>query len=187
VVTEEMGGVVSDTGEMRRDWEHGWGSVDSPRTKAVYGFVGKVGPIALDGIELRIDTEFATVAVSSLTDDAIEDSPSLLLTAVGRCDNTDALFDATHRWQVDPGRAPVLVEIIEGDVRLRTRHAGLKVWMIGERGEALAQLPTAFEEGWMAFRLGPMPMADPLDVEAGFWRPQMMWRPQGTIYYLIGR
>jgi hypothetical protein len=187
VVSAEVGRIVSDTGEVRRDWERGWGSIDSPRTKAVYGFVGKIGPIELDGLELRIDTEFATVAVSSLTDDAIEDSTSLLLTAVGRCDNSDAQFDASHRWQVDSGRAPVMIEIIEGDVRLRTRHPGLKVWMIGERGEALAHLPAAFDEGWMRFRLGPMPMADPEDAEADLWRPQMMWSPQGTIYYLIGR
>jgi hypothetical protein len=169
--------VRSETGEQGRNWRKGWGWVDTPRTKVAYGFLGGAGRIELDGLELAIDTDFGTVAVSSLSDEPTTTSTSLLLTAVGRCDNTDARYDAEHRWQLDPGRAPILVEAIQGEVRLRTDRV-LRVLMVGECGEGLCWMPTTVEDGWLRFRIGLAP-----DLTAA--QLQAKWAAESSIYYLI--
>ena len=74
--------VASDTGELWRSWKKGYGWIDTPRTKVAYGLLGAAGPIQLDGLALESATDFATIALSSLTDDPLERSASMLLTAV---------------------------------------------------------------------------------------------------------
>jgi hypothetical protein len=178
----ETGEVHSDSGELGRNWKIGYGWIDTARTKVAYGFVGKAGRISLDGLELVIETDFATVALSSLTDDPIEDSPSILLTAVGRCDNSGARYDVTHHWQLDPGTAPVLIEPIEGEIGLRTSQERLKVWTIGERGEALCRVPATTEsDGFLRFRIGTLPSLNPWGLKA------FQWQREASMYYLIRR
>jgi hypothetical protein len=169
----------SDTGELGRNWHAGFGWIDTPRTKAAYGFLGAAGRVLLDGLELEVETDFATVAVTSLTDDPITESTSMLLTAVGRSDNKGARYDSSHRWHLDPGGPPVMVEPIVAEVGLRTSQSGLKVWVIGERGQALARLPAVAREGFLRFRIGLLPNLNP-------WKlPAFQWTPQASIYYLI--
>jgi hypothetical protein len=167
-VEHGKGAVLSDTGELWRSWKDRWGWIDTPRTKAAYGFLGEAGVVGLRGLELEVKTDFATIALSSLTDDAIEQSESLLLTAVGRCDNTDARYDADHRLQLDFGHAPVLIEVIEAAVRLKTSRANLKVIVISEHGEFVTRLPTEYRDGVLTFSIGPQPR----------------WNPS-TMYYLL--
>ena len=69
----------------------GW--IDSPKTKAVYGFVGKEGEILLNDVKVEVKTDFATVAISSLTDEPIKSSGNMLLTAVGRAENTNSKYN----------------------------------------------------------------------------------------------
>lgn len=167
-VQHDAGEVRSDTGELWRSWEQGFGWIDTPRTKAAYGFLARVGRIDLDGFDLEISTDFAIVALSSLTDDTICDSASLLLTAVGRCDNTDARYDKERKHQLDPGHAPIVVEAIEGGVAIATNRRDLKVWVISDRGEAVSTVPSRLDNGKLHFAIGPQPA----------------WNPS-SIYYLI--
>ena len=160
--------VLSDTGEVWRSWTRRIGWIDTPRTKAAYGFLGAAGPLKLKGLEIEVKTDFATVALSSLTDDPIEQSDSLLLTAIGRCDNTDARYDADHRLQYDFGRPPVLIEPIDATLRLTTTRPNLKVIVISEHGEYVTRLPVEYTDGILTFNIGPQPA----------------WNPS-TMYYLI--
>ncbi len=164
----QTGEVRSDTGELYRSWKRRIGWVDTPRTKAAYGFLGEAGRIALEGLALEVKTDFATIALSSLTDDAIAESADLLLTAVGRCDNTDARYDDGHTRQLDVGHAPILIQVIEAKVEMRTSRPNLKVWVISEHGEAVCRLPTEYKDGVLHFEIGPQPS----------------WNPS-TMYYLI--
>ncbi|MCK4966066.1 hypothetical protein KAS50_03485, partial [bacterium] len=116
IIREEDGEVLSDTKELWRNWEKKIGWIDSPFSKVVYGFWGKEKPVSLKGLKLDVKTDFATIALSSLTDEPIEKSESILLTAVGRCENTGAKFNAAHDRMLDFGRPPVLIEVIEADV-----------------------------------------------------------------------
>jgi len=167
-VDPAAGEVTSDTGELYRSWQKRYGWIDTPRTKAAYGFLGAAGAIALRGLELEVKTDFATIALSSLTDDPIEQSDTLLLTAVGRSDNTGAQYDPEHKHQLDFGRPPILIEAIEAKVRVKTARPNLKVWVISEHGEAVTKLPVEYKDGVLSFEIGPQPA----------------WNPS-TMYYLI--
>ena len=163
-----VGQVVSDTGELGRSWARRYGWIDTPRTKAAYGFLGGVGQIALDGLTLDVKTDFATIALSSLTDEPLDATEAILLTAVGRCDNSGAQYDEAHTQQFDFGHAPVLIEPIEATIALRTCRPNLKVWVISEHGQAVTRLPTEYADGVLRFSIGPQPRWDP-----------------STMYYLI--
>ena len=167
-VDPAAGEVFSDTGELYRSWTRRYGWIDTARTKAAYGFLGQAGRIDLQGLSLEVETDFAVIALSSLTDEPIERSDSLLLTAVGRCDNAGARYDEGHTRQFDPGHAPVLIEAIEAQIEMKTDRPNLKVWVISEQAEAVARLPTEYREGRLGFRIGPQPS----------------WNPS-TTYYLI--
>jgi hypothetical protein len=168
VVDTTSGEVLSDTGELWRSWTRRIGWIDSPRTKAAYGFLGGAGRLALKGLELDVSTEFATICLSSLTDDPIEQSESLLLTAVGRCDNTDAQYSEDGTRQLSFGRPPVLIEPIQARLAVHTRRSNLKVWVISDKGEAVTRLPAVYKDGVLSFEIGPQPSYNP-----------------STMYYLI--
>jgi len=160
-VNPNDGEVLSDTGELWRSWARRIGWIDAPRTKAAYGFLGEARPITLKGLELNVKTDFATIALSSLTDDPICESGTLLLTAVGRCDNTDAQYDETRTHQLGFGRAPIIIEPIEAQVAIHTTRPNLKVWVISDKGEAVTRLPTEYKDGVLRFEIGPQPRWNP--------------------------
>jgi len=168
MVKEQDGAVGSDTGELWRSWNKKYGWIDTPRTKAAYGFLKAAGQIRLKGLELRVTTDFAAVAISSLTEEAISESASLLLSAVGRCDNTGARYDKAGTHQLDYGHAPVLIEPIEATTKLTTSRPNLKVWVVSDKGEAVIRLPAEYRDGVLTFAIGPQP-----------------WCNSSTMYYLV--
>jgi hypothetical protein len=161
VPAEGATSVVSDTGEVSRDWSKGVGIIDTPRTKAVYGFVGTAGRLSLNGLAIDARTDFAVIALSSLSDDPTGSSRSLLLSAIGRCDNTGARYDAERGVQLDRGQAPVLIEVIEARIALKTSHNDLKVWLISDRSEAVTPLKVTYANGELIFDIGPQPDYSP--------------------------
>ncbi len=168
LVDPAAGEVLSDTGEMYRSWQKRYGWIDTPRTKVAYGFLGEAGPLALEGLALEVQTDFAVIALSSLSDEPLEGSESILLTAVGRCDNAGALYDPGHRKQLDPGHPPVMIEPIRARLRLKTGRPNLKALVISEHGELVTRLPVEYKDGNLSFEIGPQPA----------------WNPS-TMYYLI--
>ena len=167
-VDRSTGEVRSDTGELWRSWEKGWGWIDSPRSKVAYGLLGGAGKIALKGLELDVQTDYAVIALGSLSDDTLENSQSILLTAVGRCENSGAVYDQEHTRLLSPGHHPMLIEAIEADVRLKTAHPALKVFVISEHGELVIRLPVVYQDGVLSFHIGAQPLYVP-----------------STMYYLI--
>ncbi len=144
--------VVSDTGELYRNFAKHYGKVDTPRTKCAFGFLQKNGAVELSGMTVRCKTDFAVIAVSSLTDDAIEQADNLLLTAVGRAENTDARFRGD--WLVELGKPPVQIECIETEIELKTDHPDLQVWAVSAEGFYIGTVPTRWEDGVMHITLG---------------------------------
>jgi hypothetical protein len=144
----------SDTGQLYRNWEQGYGTIDTPRTQAAYGFVGEQPTIALADLELRIDTPFATVALSSLSDDPIRSSRRMLLTAVGRAENTGTSYNVTRNRLLGRGRGPILVEPIRAVASIRTDIAQLKVRPVAPDGTRGRPIPAAYRDGRLEFRIG---------------------------------
>jgi hypothetical protein len=170
VIDPGSGEVRSDTGELWRSWKRRIGTIDTPRTQAAYGFLGSAGALRLSDLTLEVQTGFATVALSSLSDDPIAQSQSLLLTAIGHCDNTDAQYSPDGTRQLSFGRAPVLIEPIEAKISMHTEHPNLKVWVVSDHGEVVTRLPSEYKDGVLSFAIGAQPA----------------WNPS-TMYYLIRR
>lgn len=90
------------------------------------------------------------------------------MTAVGRCENSDAVYNEDQTRLLKAGHHPVLIEAIEATIHLRTARPNLKVLLISEHGELVIKLPTRYEDGVLTFDIGPQPD----------------WIPS-TMYYLI--
>ncbi|NMA96384.1 MAG: hypothetical protein GX974_10125 [Clostridiales bacterium] len=146
--------ILSDTGEVYRSWNNKIGWVDSERTKAIYGFIGNVEEINLEGLKFTSKTDFATIALSSLTDDPINSSDNILLTAVGRAENTDMKFNETKDEMLDVGRDPILVEVVEVDIGLKSSQQNLRVWAVNAEGFFAGVIPSTYEDGILKFTLG---------------------------------
>ncbi|MDY0099432.1 MAG: hypothetical protein RBR81_09530 [Bacteroidales bacterium] len=153
-VNIESGEVISDTKELYRNLKKQIGWIDSPRTKAVYGFVGKEGTISLSNMKVNVKTDFATVAISSLTDDPIKSSANMLLTAVGRADNTDAVYNKERTLQIDPGHGPIQVEIIEAVIEIETDKVNLRVFSVNPQGFITGYIPSSYKDGVFRFEIG---------------------------------
>ena len=126
--------------------------IDAPRTKAIYGFLGKNGEIRADGLSVQAKTDYAVIALSSLTDEDISSSDNLLLTTVGRAQNTGMQYEDDQMY--DPGHAPVLIEVIEADVAIRTRRTDLICWAVNAEGYFVGKVPSQYEAGWLKLSLG---------------------------------
>ncbi len=155
---------VSDNGQLWRDLKLEIGAVDTPRTKAVYGQLGKgrnkasntrpdIRGIDLDGLTISCNTDFAVIALSSLTDDPLEKSTNILLSAIGRARNTGAQFDGNKMLEL--GQPPILAEVVESDVDLRTGIGDrLEGWGVNAEGYYAGILPTTYENGVLSFHIG---------------------------------
>jgi len=144
--------VISDTGELYRNFKNHYGKVDTERTKCAFGFLGENGEVVLDGMKVRCKTDFAVIAASSLTDKTIGRSDNILLTAVGRAQNTGAKFD--QEVMLEAGRPPILIENIEAEIELETVYSDLRVWAVSAEGYYIGTVPAVWENGRLKIRLG---------------------------------
>lgn len=154
VVDPEKKEVLSDTGELYRNLSKKIGWIDSPGTKAVYGFLGKEGDIRLKDVNFNVKTDFATLAISSLTDDPVSASGNMLLTAVGRAENTNCKYNEDHTQVLDVGHGPIQVEIIEAVIELKTSKDHLRVMSVNPQGFVTGYMPSEYKDGVFRFEIG---------------------------------
>lgn len=169
IVDLSKGEVTSDTGELYRSWAKGYGTIDTPRTKAVYGELGKNGTIELNGMSVTCSNPFAVVALSSLNNDLdLEHTDSMLLTTVGDVNNTDYKANlAPEKWQKygktklppmmqteDLGKAPIICEVIEAEIAIKTNRTNMVVWAVSAEGFFIGNVQVKYEDGYMKFNLG---------------------------------
>ena len=148
---------VSCTGQLRRHITKGVGIVDTERTKVAYGkFSGLSDPkLAFDGLTIKAPatTSFGVIAISSLSDAPITQSENMLLTAIGRVRNEGQVTEGDRL--VEAGKAPIMAELIEATISIRTPHADqMKVWGVNAEGLYVATMPTKCEDGVLTFKIG---------------------------------
>jgi len=139
----------SDTGELSLDYGQGYFTVRTPRTQAAVGFLAGAGPLDLGGLTVACETEFAAISATALDDQPIGRSRRILLTAVGRAENTGLAY-----WPPDPkqlernraswmvsatGKPPVIVEPIRAKVRV-PMPAAATVYRLDPTGKRTEQL-----------------------------------------------
>jgi hypothetical protein len=106
--------VVSDTGELRREWGRGLHTIDTARTQAAQGWIGGE-TIRLGDVEVQLETPKASVAVSSLDGQPIATSRRMLITVVAQV-------------APSPGnKFPLLSQPIAGEVRIRNDAQALEL------------------------------------------------------------
>ncbi len=154
IVDVEKKEVLSDTKELYRNLNKKMGWIDSPKTKAVYGFVGKEGEILLNDVKVEVKTDFATLAISSLTDEPIKSSGNMLLTAVGRAENTNSEYNATREQVLKVGQGPIQVEVIDAIIEIKTDKKNLRVMSINPQGSITGYMPSEYKDGVFRFEIG---------------------------------
>jgi hypothetical protein len=132
--------VTSDTGELMHDWGLGYHTIATPRTQAAAGWIGG-RTITLSGLELRIATPKAAVAVSALDGQPLASSAKILVTAVAqvRTRKGDSL--------------PYVAEPVRGELRLKTGGAGFQVTAVSPAGQAMGGARVNAEGGAVRFAI----------------------------------
>ena len=123
--------VISDNGELTRDWKKGLITVNTSRSQGFTGFVANEW-ITLNDVAIRSKTSFTTIIVSSLDNAPLSKSSRMLLTAVSRAENdTDKIeygntVEETsgmvrgERMRLTRGKdGKVMTEIVNAEIRLK--------------------------------------------------------------------
>jgi hypothetical protein len=83
LIADNAAEAVSDTGELKRNWEQGSYTINTPRTQAATGWVGGKS-IHLADTDIAVTTLNATVAVQSLDANPINRSRAILISLGAR-------------------------------------------------------------------------------------------------------
>jgi hypothetical protein len=125
--------IVSDTGELKRNWNEETYTINTPRTQAAMGSIGSK-TIALTEVEMEISTGNAVVAVQSLDGNAIRQSRSILI-SVG-----------AGSMPAAGNSLPFLSEPIEGRI-LVSAPAGLSLRAWDARAGKFRQVAVSYKQG----------------------------------------
>lgn len=106
--------VVSDTAELRRNWDQGTFTLNTPQTQAAMGWIGGKA-VSLSDVDISIRTRNATVAVQSLDGEPISRSGSILVSLAAR---------SVPRSE---NRMPYVSEPVEGALTIRAPK-GLRLY-----------------------------------------------------------
>ena len=77
--------------------------------------------------------------------------------------STDLLYKNLKHLQIaflfymqmdDFGKAPILCEVIEAEIALKTSVSNLVVWAVNAEGIFVGNVPVKYEDGWAKFTLG---------------------------------
>jgi hypothetical protein len=149
----DSGEVRSDNGCLYRSWRKRYGYIDTDRTKCAYGFLAENGKIQLDGMTFECATDFAVLALSSLTDEPLCETDNILFTAVGRAKNTDAVFEG--EVMKDYGKPPILIEVIESEISFKTSQPNLRCRSVNAEGFYVGTVPSWYDsEGMFHVKTG---------------------------------
>lgn len=143
----DSGEVRSDNGCLYRSWRKRYGTIDTDRTKCAYGFLGENGKIQLEGMSFECTTDFAVLALSSLTDTPLCETDNILFTAVGRAKNTDAVFEG--EVMKDFGKPPILIEVIEAEISFKTSQPNLRCRSVNAEGFYVGTVPSWYDSDGM--------------------------------------
>jgi len=124
---------VSDTGELRRNWEQGIYAIDAPRTQAAMGWIGGK-KISLADVDIAAITRNATVAVQSLDENPISKSGAILISLGAR-----AVPKSTKQL-------PFYSEPVEGQLTIRAPK-GLKLYSENRPAAMRRDIPAPYKDG----------------------------------------
>ena len=97
----------------------------------------------------------ATIAVSAVDNQAIEQSKRLLVWVLTDAENTGMEFADSQRTTLQKlGRFPPRIRAVTGQISIRHGSAaGLKVWAIDQAGRRVFSVPARVEKGFLRFAI----------------------------------
>ena len=78
----------------------------------------------------------------------------MLLTAVGRAENTESEYNSTHTQVLKLGQGPIRVEIIDATIEIKTDKKTLRVMSINPQGSITGYMPSEYKDGVFRFEIG---------------------------------
>ena len=139
-------------------------TIDTPRTAACVGFAGG-RQFVLGSVTLAPISDFSALIVSSLDEQNIDVSRHLLLTATSHAENTGMVMTPGRTSVTNPGRAPILVQPVQGSVVLKQSVSAAgeaegkawKAYALDAQGRRGQELPLEATEAGTRLRLGAAP------------------------------
>jgi hypothetical protein len=133
-------------------------TADSPRSKVMVGYLGG-RKVELPGWQVEMaktDSSFAALTLTAMDGKPINQSRSLLLTAVGRVENKGMGWNA-KRTSVgkDWGTGPTRAEGIPASVTIDTQGKTATVHALDGSGRRQRQVEATLRDGRLTFRIGP--------------------------------
>jgi hypothetical protein len=136
--------VTSSTGEIQWDYGRGILTVNSPKSQAATGFLGKAGAIKFRDVTIESRNEYGTIHVISLDDQPLAISKKILVQAFTE-EKMDG-FKSDHGVIRDIGRAPITVRDIDASITL-DHGATVRAVSLDEQGYARSVVPTQVADG----------------------------------------
>jgi hypothetical protein len=136
--------LVSDTEELVYDYK---GGKMTANTEQFNAYTGDGGSYTVGSV--RYDIENARMCVSLISRDQkpLEASRSILITAIGDCQNTGITGDGCNL--TDQGHAPILIDPFRGKVAFANQAAHCKAYALNDKGQRVEELKTEkTPDGW---------------------------------------
>ncbi len=150
----------SDTGELSLDYGQVLLTIDTDCSQGVVGKLKNAGAVKLSALQIDSETEFAAIIATSLDGKPIGESRHLLITAVGRAENTAQGFwppkPEQMRWSPvawmlpGEGRLPVITEPIHAGMLLKVPGTA-KVFRLDSSGKRDGELASKTAFGTVRF------------------------------------
>ncbi len=128
--------VVSDTEEITYDVRHGNFRVDTDRVAIFAGKSQGIWPVGQH--TFRTENDRVGIAVFSLDSEPITASKHLLVYAMGRCTNTDRVWEGDT--MMTHGTAPIIYENVIGTLSLKSNMRKAEGWVLSPIGERLESI-----------------------------------------------
>lgn len=136
---------TTDTGELKRNWQKGIYTINTPRTLAATGWIGGES-ITLGAIDIQVNTPNASVAVQSLDRTPVGRSRNLLISL------------GTRAVPKDGNKTPFYVEPLEGTLTIQAPQ-GLKLFTRGILAQ-MKELPVTYSGGRYTIQLDGTQMSN---------------------------
>lgn len=151
-------------GQWNWDFVGGRGliSVDAPSTKVIIGRIGDdflVGPIqkgALRVSGVQSSNQWAALSLVSLDKLPINQSKSLLLTAMNRAENKGMVWNEQRTSVGDKwGTGPTQIEVPKAQIEIKTNAKRARVFQLSPTGARGPIQKSQLKDGVLSFQIGP--------------------------------
>lgn len=112
---EATGVMKSETGELNLDTKKGILTINTPQVQGVSGFIANE-QIKLPAFSCKVSNTNASVYAVAKSKEPLEKSSSFYLVVAGPVKMTDQKYNVSRSALEDPGKLPVLAQIIKGKI-----------------------------------------------------------------------